>query len=47
MSPMMRQGLAIGPPGGGNLALLGGNMLRPGPPQMGLGPGRYNQYYRK
>uniref|UniRef100_A0A182IT37 Uncharacterized protein n=1 Tax=Anopheles atroparvus TaxID=41427 RepID=A0A182IT37_ANOAO len=47
MQPMMRQGLALGPPGGGNLALLGGNMLRPGPPQMGLGPGRYNQYYRK
>ncbi|XP_053662358.1 BUB3-interacting and GLEBS motif-containing protein ZNF207 [Anopheles marshallii] len=39
MPPMMRQGLALGPPGGGNLALLGGNMLRPGPPQMGLGPG--------
>ncbi|XP_053675503.1 BUB3-interacting and GLEBS motif-containing protein ZNF207 [Anopheles nili] len=39
MPPMIRQGLALGPPGGGNLALLGGNMLRPGPPQMGLGPG--------
>uniref|UniRef100_A0A182K9B8 C2H2-type domain-containing protein n=1 Tax=Anopheles christyi TaxID=43041 RepID=A0A182K9B8_9DIPT len=37
MPQMMRQGLALGPPGGGNLALLGGNMLRPGPPQMGLG----------
>ncbi|XP_055550270.1 BUB3-interacting and GLEBS motif-containing protein ZNF207 isoform X2 [Wyeomyia smithii] len=36
MPPMMRQGLTIGPPGA---ALLGGNMLRPGPPQMGLGPG--------
>uniref|UniRef100_A0A182TLM0 C2H2-type domain-containing protein n=1 Tax=Anopheles melas TaxID=34690 RepID=A0A182TLM0_9DIPT len=48
MSPMMRQGLAIGPPGGGNLALLGGNMLRPGPPQMGLGPVNVHkvQYHR-
>ncbi|XP_058815458.1 BUB3-interacting and GLEBS motif-containing protein ZNF207-like isoform X3 [Topomyia yanbarensis] len=36
MPPMMRQGLAIGPPGA---ALIGGNMLRPGPPQMGIGPG--------
>lgn len=36
MPPMMRQGLAIGPPGA---ALIGGNILRPGPPQMGLGPG--------
>ncbi|XP_052863968.1 mediator of RNA polymerase II transcription subunit 15-like [Anopheles cruzii] len=37
MSPMMRQGLALAPPG--TAALLGGNMLRPGPPQMGIGPG--------
>ncbi|XP_055643852.1 BUB3-interacting and GLEBS motif-containing protein ZNF207 isoform X2 [Toxorhynchites rutilus septentrionalis] len=36
MSPMMRQGLAIGPPGA---ALIGGNMIRHGPPQMGIGPG--------
>uniref|UniRef100_A0A1Q3G0E7 BED-type domain-containing protein n=1 Tax=Culex tarsalis TaxID=7177 RepID=A0A1Q3G0E7_CULTA len=36
MPPMMRQGLALGPPGA---ALIGGNILRPGPPQMGLGPG--------
>ncbi|XP_029729523.1 BUB3-interacting and GLEBS motif-containing protein ZNF207 isoform X2 [Aedes albopictus] len=36
VNPMMRQGLAIGHPGA---ALIGGNMLRPGPPQMGLGPG--------
>lgn len=36
MPPMMRQGLAIGPPGA---ALIGGNMLRPGHPQMGIGPG--------
>lgn len=42
--PMMRQGLAIGPPGA---ALIGGNMLRPGHPQMGIGPGRYNHYYRR
>lgn len=34
MPPMMRQSLGL-PPG----ALIGGNMLRPGPPQMGLGPG--------
>uniref|UniRef100_A0A182NPV6 BED-type domain-containing protein n=1 Tax=Anopheles dirus TaxID=7168 RepID=A0A182NPV6_9DIPT len=44
MPQMMRPGLALGPPGGGNLALLGGNMLRPGPPQMGLGPGRWVAY---
>lgn len=42
MPPMMRQGLAIGPPGA---ALIGGNMLRPGHPQMGLGPGRYNNHF--
>ncbi|XP_062546219.1 BUB3-interacting and GLEBS motif-containing protein ZNF207 isoform X3 [Armigeres subalbatus] len=36
VNPMMRQGLAIGHPGA---ALIGGNMLRHGPPQMGLGPG--------
>ncbi|XP_001651383.2 BUB3-interacting and GLEBS motif-containing protein ZNF207 isoform X2 [Aedes aegypti] len=36
VNPMMRQGLAIGHPGA---ALIGGNMLRPGHPQMGIGPG--------
>lgn len=43
MPPMMRQGLAIGPGG----ALIGGNMLRPGHPQMGIGPGRYNHNFRR
>ena len=38
MPPMMRQAMALGPPG----ALIGGNMLRQAP-QVGIGPGRFNR----